>query len=401
MNPDPYAVLKLRPTESLENIQKVYARIEDLFQRRGGDPTAWARYQQAYQQIMIERTGSAGGQGPTPAFAGQSKKDPSIRDEAAYRRTQAAITAEAERMVPMFQNGFDLRTFNAAFEQLKQQEDPLGGVATAGAEPAPLNSADPYGCASALTDETLVNGAPAVEGNFMTQFAGPANPQSYDRDWLQQVARTQRAEDQKMSRGEAQKRISQYHSQSTALEAVAKRRGGVKETRKAYEELPGGEVDEIPVVPQVVVNRRPTGNRGRQQQLPPLPPLPQLSSPQLPVTMPATYAAPLPPVEQPYVFQPMPPQLVTPPLDYFQASYYPTTSGYDYAQLAQMAQLAQAQAQAQLAQAQASRRAPTYMAPPVVKQTKRKLPPPDRARLQAEVARMKQKLAEIERFMQS
>ena len=224
---NPYEVLNLDPNSSIEEVNRAYYYIAKIYHpNKGGNEQEFLRFQRAYKQIIEARgNGDFGNVAPKdftqlrdqsnievdhryqprdfahPSGNGFNRKlfnqrfqnaadsytynideidDPDqCRDQEAYKREYARVTAEAEGMVPFGNGRFNNTTFNQAFVHLKEQsmKQQNSGI------PDPMQSREIMACTN-LNDPK--NPGTGEYTGFDQAYDTHKNPDRYDRTFLSQ-----------------------------------------------------------------------------------------------------------------------------------------------------------------------------------------------------------------------
>ena len=256
---DPYQVLNLEPNASIEEVKKAYYYVAQIYHpNKGGSEEQFLRFQRAYQQIVqAYNSGSGSGNVQTPKSfmqlkqggevtvdhqfrpgdfrAGQGQFDASKfnrnfgsqreqrdaytydienldipdRQEADYRREYAQVTAEAEGIVPMFNEGqFDNQTFHKVFVHMQEQHKEQCQDVEEYGDPVPSTSHDivPY---TDINDPKGNN----VQNTYNQAYNTHQNPEGFQKDYLEMIKqRPDIAVDKGMSQSEIRRRMNQYQS---------------------------------------------------------------------------------------------------------------------------------------------------------------------------------------------
>lgn len=264
MNPhyeDPYKILQLDRSASIDEVKRAYYYIAKLYHPdRGGNPAEFAKFQNAFRQIIAmtqasqlkageqQRTsddsyyrgqyahkpddfGSGGGgagsfnQGKfNQAFREQPKSDAADgyvynidesdfreRTKSQFLQQHSQITAEAESVKPMFRDRFDPNVFNRMFDHMKSQHAPEEAH-TGPPEPhaAPGSALIPYSDVNKVRNTTNISSLGYTD---YTQVYATShkNPTAFDAEMMSKMAKMEDIrKDSRLSVSEAQKRISAY-----------------------------------------------------------------------------------------------------------------------------------------------------------------------------------------------
>lgn len=258
---DPYQVLGLEPTASMDEVQRTYFCAAKIYHpNKGGSEEEFLKFQRAYQQILQAHNrgekvpvapkdfhqlkGMQDDQMQTDHryrpqdfqhrqqfnadMFNQSfqqhredesytydidKLDITAADRKAddYRREYAQVTAEAENMTPFANGRYNHQIFNHAFVHMKEKHKQATGEVDEVGEPVPATSNEVSDCIS--LDNPRVPGS----GNY-TDFQqaygqNHTNPNEYDRKFLAQFqGKPDITRETAMSQSEIKKRMGNWHS---------------------------------------------------------------------------------------------------------------------------------------------------------------------------------------------
>jgi hypothetical protein len=138
---DPYQILNLEPDSHIDEVHRAFGYIHKLYHPdKGGNSAEYLRFLQAYRTIvnMHEVQNNHSRQlAAAPVQCRQQSVTPDDytynvdelaaaakdRDAKEYKRQYSQVTAEAERITPMFGRGasFNSQTFNKVFMQMKKR----------------------------------------------------------------------------------------------------------------------------------------------------------------------------------------------------------------------------------------------------------------------------------------
>lgn len=262
---DPYQVLGLEPTASMDEVQRTYFCAAKIYHpNKGGSEEEFLKFQRAYQQILqahnrgekvpvapkdfhqlkgiqdkqlqvehqyrpqdFQGQGQSGQQFNRDMFnqsfqqhRGEDeytydidKLDMTAADRKAddYRREYARVTAEAEGMTPFGNGRFNHQIFNHAFVHMKEKHKQETGEVEEIGEPAPATSNEVADCIN------LDNPRAPGSGNY-TDFQQAyrqthSNPGEYDGEFLAQFqGQPDITREAALSTSEIKKRMGDWHS---------------------------------------------------------------------------------------------------------------------------------------------------------------------------------------------
>lgn len=249
---DPYQILNLDRSCSLDDVKRAYYYIVKLYQpNQGGNSVEFQRFQDAYRQIIAQFQQGALAQhnGETDYYRQQqnqaaqnmlaggkfnqttfnqafnnSKSDAADgyiyniddsfteRTKSQFMQQHSQITAEAESVKPMFASGgFNNNVFNRVFTQMKAQyeEDTPAGPPEPQAPPGTAMIA--YSDVNKIRDTTNLSrlGYAAMD----VYDKSHKNPTEFDKDMMSGLSRMNDiTKEDRMSTREAQNRLSTYRN---------------------------------------------------------------------------------------------------------------------------------------------------------------------------------------------
>ena len=237
---DPYQVLKLdRDTATVNDVKKAYYYIVSIYNpEKGGNNTEFQRFQNAYRQIMLEKTsqsrtstsrqpvqlpqGMSGSKFNREFTAKKSTQNADgyvynidetqfvERDRGAYNQQRARITSEAESIKPMFKSGrFNQNVFNRVFnneKKLSGSEDKHVGL------PVPVAGTEiiSYSDVNQLNNSSNITQLSYADFNKQRSHL---NPKQFDPQKIKQMSRMKDiTKEQQLSQAEARRRVADYQS---------------------------------------------------------------------------------------------------------------------------------------------------------------------------------------------
>lgn len=270
---DPYDKLKLPRNATVDQVKRAYYYIAKMYHpNKGGNPQEFAEFQNAYRIIMNDLKGKNNiaeqgtyvaprdynqlKQGSQSAhsfkqsythkpsdFRAQSgnfdaKKfnqnfnpqlnnnnsensgyvynvDDSVykeRTRADFERHNAAVTAEAESITPMFRNRFDNNTFNRMFEKMKSQHKTHTGEVEEYKEPEPMTGTAliPYSDVNKMSNTSNLTSLGHADINVYDKMH--KNPSKFDNTELSRMGKMKDITNaEPLDQGTAKKRISDYN----------------------------------------------------------------------------------------------------------------------------------------------------------------------------------------------
>lgn len=263
---DPYQILNLDPNSSIEEVNRAYFYIAKMYHpNKGGNKEEFLRFQRAYKQIVdahaevsapkdfndlhgqskqplegidyrysLDDFQKSGRLGQDPKFngqlfnqkfqsqQGQNQHDPNQaytynidqididRNEDAYKREHAQVTAEAENITPFGNGQFNNATFNHVFVHMKERNK---GHENTPEVPEPTVSGQINDC---ITLDTRGQGQAPDTGNYTgynEAYKAHSNPTDYNRRFLSKFqGKPDITKVTALSSGELQRRVGDWHN---------------------------------------------------------------------------------------------------------------------------------------------------------------------------------------------
>lgn len=224
---DPYALLHLTPDATRKEIDRAFYYMSKIHPE--GHPFS-LKLQKAYHDILQQRqqyqfnpeeisasiNNTKAGTRTVPNFAYNIDESKFNRDKQSYEREYAEITAQAERITPMFDKAnFDNNTFNHVFDHLKNQHK--GSETNNDLTPKPLMSNGTVACTNLTAKKGKTRGLNVgLTANINQAYDMHTNPDSFSEDFINSFKnKPSITSESALSRSEIKNRIDKYHSEDT------------------------------------------------------------------------------------------------------------------------------------------------------------------------------------------